>query len=416
VALYDQSPADLGAVSIRFPNIFVAGGKNLAFNRFIHYDFHQDFLTPSDSWSWSVDLDELSDVDITAITPRARVELYVDDLRQTVGFIDDIRIRSARGSGSIMTITGRDWLSPAVDGHVDPKVRLKPNMSILDVVQASFEPFGMKAVADDNTANRNAITGAKYGVRTTKTGRVKKSTLAHQLKPYPNEGAFAFASRVTQRAGLWIWPAADGETVIVGTPEYDQDPRYQLRHRLSDGGVHSNVQESDVVQSGKNQPRAIIATGFGGGGEYAKSTLKGGIFNPVIQSSDDSDVINAYPEIKFLGLPTSDVAFEPITEPGARILYLYDPESHTQSQLESFIYRELSLCMRQSLQARYTIEGHKLNGQAVAIDTIIDVDDDKSNLHTPLWVLGRQMTKDVGGGTRTVLDLIRRGSLIFGPQ
>jgi prophage tail gpP-like protein len=416
VALYDQSPTELGSVSVRFPNIFVSGGHNLAFSRFIHYDYRQDFLIPADTWSWSIDLEELSDIDLTAITPRTRVEIYVDDIRQTVGFIDDIRIRSIRNAGSIMTITGRDWLSPAVDGHVDPKTRFKPSMSILDVVQAVFEPYGLKAVADDNTANRNSITGAKYGVRTTKTGRVKKSTLSHQLKPYPNEGAFAFASRVTQRAGLWIWPAADGETVIVGTPEYDQDARYQLRHRLDDRGVKSNVLESDVTNTGKNQPRVIIATGFGGGGEYAKSTLKGGIFNPVIQSSDDSDIINAYPEIKFLGVPPFTAGFEPITEPGARPLFLYDPESHTQSQLESFLYRELSLCMRQSLQAKYTIEGHKLNGQSIAIDTIIDVDDDRSNLHTPMWVLGRQMFKDVGGGTRTTLDLIRPGSLIFGPK
>jgi prophage tail gpP-like protein len=416
VALYDQSPAELGSVSVRFPNIFVAGGVNLAFQRFLHYDYRQDFLTPADSWSWSIDVDELSDIDITAITPGARVELYVDELRQTVGFIDDIRIRSIRNSGSVMTVTGRDWLSPAVDGHIDPKTRFKPTMSILDVVQASFEPYGIKAVADDNTANRNAITGAKYGVRTTKTGRVKKSVLNHQLKPYPNEGAFAFASRVTQRAGLWIWPAADGETVIVGTPEYDQDPRYQLRHRIDDGGVKSNVLESDVTNSGKNQPRVIIATGFGGGGEYAKSTLKGGIFNPVIQSLDDSDIIDAYPEIKFLGVPPFTAALVPITEPGARPLFLYDPESHTQDQLNSFLYRGLSLCMRQSLAAHYTIEGHKLNNQAIAIDTIIDVDDDRSNLHAPMWVLGRQMSKDVGGGTKTTLDLIRPGSLIFGPK
>lgn len=416
MARFDQSPWDLAAFTVRFPNVFVRGGANMQFTRFISIDYKQDFLTPSDAWSFSINQDELSDIDKIAIVPRTRVELYVDAQRQTVGYIDDIKIASSRTSGTVMTISGRDWLSPAVDCHVDPKSRFKSTMTYLDVVQEVFGPFGVHVFADDNDANRNAITGSKYGVRTKKNGSALKSVINHELKPYPNEGAFAFASRVTQRAGLWIWPAADGQTVVVGIPQFDQDARYQLRHRLDDG-TKNNVMDSSVAQSSKDQPTAIIATGFGGGGEYAKSPLKGGIINPVIEAVDVSNIVDAYPEIQFLPIPTAtSKAITPIAEPGARPLFKYDPESHTQDELNNFLYRELSMCMRKSLQARYTIEGYRLNQQAIAIDTIIDVDDDRSNVHSPMWVLGRTLTKDVSGGTRTTLDLIRPGSLIFGPN
>jgi prophage tail gpP-like protein len=417
MTLFSTSPADSNTVSVKFPNVFVKGGANMQFTKFLHFDYRQDFLTPSDQWSFSLDIDELTDVDLTAIVPRTRIEIYVDAQRQTVGFIDDIKIKCTPSGGAIMSIDGRDWLSPAVDCHIDPKTRFQPTMTFLDVVQAALGPFGVTAFAEDNDANRNAITGGKFGVRTKKNGKALKSAINHQLKPYPNEGAFAFASRVTQRAGLWIWPAADGETVIVGLPQFDQDPRYQLRHRLDDRGQLDNVLESDVTQSSKDQPTAIVATGWGGGGVYAKSPLKSGIINPVIESADVSNILDAYPEITFLPLPDGTVSFvNPIAEPGARPLFLYDPESHTQEQLDAFVYRELSLCMRKSLQAKYTIEGCKINGQAIAIDTVMDVDDDRSNLHQPMWVLGRTLTKDTSSGTRTTLDLIRPGSLLFGPK
>jgi len=417
MALFDNNPPELGSVAIKFPNVFLQGGVPLEFQKFIAYEYNQDFLTPSDGWSFSIDVDEISDIERIAITPRTRVEVWINGQRQTVGYVDDIAVRGDRSSGFVMTIEGRDWLSPAVDCHVDPKSRFKPTMTIEQVVQEVFGPFGITALADDNSANRNAITGAIYGTRTSKTGKPLKNVIAHELKPYPNEGAFAFASRVTQRAGLWIWPAADGQTVVVGQPDFDQDIRYQLRQTASDGGIHNNVESTDVRVSAKGQPSVIITTGFGGGGEYAKSTLKAGIFNPAVDIDNEarSEIVDAYPEIKFLQLPAATVAFPSYTEPGARPLYLYDPESHNQAELESYTYRQLSMCLRRSLACHYTIQGHVLNNQPVAVDTIIDVDDEPSNLQGALWVLGRRFSKAARQGTKTKLELIRPGSLIFGP-
>ena len=417
MALYDTSPPELGSISIKFPNVFLQGGVPLEFQKFISYEYTQDFLTPSDRWSFTIDQDEISEVELIAITPRTRVEAWIDGQRQMVGYVDDISVHAARGSGTVMTIEGRDWLSPAVDCHVDPKSRFKTTMTIEQVVQEVFAPFGINAIADDNTANRNAITGAIYGTRTSKKGKPLKNVIAHELKPYPNEGAFEFASRVTQRAGLWIWPAADGQTVVVGQPDFDQDVRYQLRHTLGDNGIHNNVEMSDVKFSGKDQPSVIIATGFGGGGVYAKSSLKAGIFNPAVDIDNEarSEIVDAYPEIKFLSLPASTAVFTPYTEPGARPLFLYDAESHNQAELESYVYRQLSLLLRKSFASHYTIEGHKLNGQPIAIDTVIDVDDDRSNVHDACWVLGRHFMKNSGQPTKSTLELIRRGSLIFGP-
>jgi len=44
---------------------------------------------------------------------------------------------------------------------------------------------------------------------------------------------------------------------------------------------------------------------------------------------------------------------------------------------------------------------------------MIDVDDDRAPLRTALYVFGRRFSKMLSGGTKTDLDLIRPGSLVF---
>jgi prophage tail gpP-like protein len=219
------------------------------------------------------------------------------------------------------------------------------------------------------------------------------------------------ASRLSQRLGLWLWPAADGETLIVGEPNFDQTPSYQIRNLRSDPR-QNNVIESDVTISGKDQPSCILACGFGGGGEFAQSTLRSGITNPVV-NADLSAVIDAYPSVKFVSVPAEIAALVPFDEPVARPLFLYDAESKTQAQLDNSVLREMSLLLAKSLTAHYTIMGHQLGGVNIAVDTIVDVWDERSNIQTPLWISGRSFKKSRSSGTTTEIDLVRPGSLQF---
>lgn len=413
---YNQSPPELGSVKLKLRNA-LAG--SVEFTKFLSYEYAEDFLTPSDASSFTLSMDSLTERDMRALMCGTKVEVTIDDQPQSVSYISKVRIHADRSSGTIVTVECYDWLNRAVKSHVDPNVRFRPSMTLLDLLTAVFEPFGMTVAATDNVANRNAITGRIYGSRIGKKGKPLKSYVLHQIKPYPQEGAFAFASRVAQRFGLWIWPATDGHTVIVGKPDFDQESRYTLSHKTDASDVHNNVLESDVEFSDEEQPSLIVASGFGSGGEFAKSKLKSGIINPIIGTPiEQIDAFKkSYPSVHFVTPPVSAIASGiltiPIPNPNAVPLFLYDPESHTQEQLDAFVLRELSLRMRKSLTARYTIEGHKLNGQPIAVDTIVDVDDDRSRLHIPMWVLGRRFSKSRNGGTTTTIECIRPGTLLF---
>ncbi len=416
---------DVGSIAILFP----ATGVQLT--RFLSYEYAQSFLWTSDSWQFTVDVRELSDADRAAIQPGVACTVTVDDLTQSQGYVDDIVIRASASGGSIMTVSGRDWLSPTVDCHIDPKVRFSEQQTLLDLLKAVFTPFGVTTFVTDNSANRNLITGRIYGTKTSKKGKDLKSVRLHDTKPYPAEGAFAFASRVAQRFGLWIWPGVDAQTIVVGQPDYLQNALYTLSHKTDAAGGSNNVLTSDVRHSRQEQPTIILASGFGAGGEFAKAQWKSAIINPLINAEGQlRQIQSAYPEIKFFltpqvpalnsqtsgfsdsGAPIGTVAF-PMNDPNARPLFLYDPESHSQEQLNAFLRREMSVRMRKALTCVYEIEGHKIGGVPIAIDTIVDVDDDVSGLHLPMWILSRSFSKASGSGTRTRLEAILPGTLQF---
>lgn len=417
---------DLGSIAI----LLVASGIELT--RFLTYEYSQSFLWPSDGWKFSVNTRSLSDATRRALQPGAPVAVTVDGLIQSQGYIDDVTTTGSRSAGTVTTIEGRDWLSPAIDCHVDPLLQFSINQTLLDVLQGALGPFGVQNFVADNDANRNVITGRIYGTKTTKTGKISKNVLAHRVKPYPREGAFNFASRMAQRFGLWIWPGSDAQSVIVSTPDFLQEPRYTITVKNDTTAFQNNVISAHVCKSRKEQPSVIYGFGYGSGVEFAYATHRSGIINPLINAGGTQlqQLQKRYPDIKFYITPqipavnssttntnepgalTGTVDF-PMNDPNARPLYLYDSESHTRDELDAFLRREWAFRARKAITATYEIEGHKLGGQAIAVDTIVNVDDDVSNLHVPMWVLSRHFSKNAGGGTKTRLELILPGTMQF---
>jgi prophage tail gpP-like protein len=424
--LTDIDQAAIGSIQISLPFV----GAN--FPRFLAYEFTEHYLIPSSSFWFDLDEDELSAGEKSALVPGQGVSVTINGQLQMCGYVDDVDVRCSRTGGTIWHVEGRDWISPIVDSHVDPKVQFSTNQTLEQLITQALSTFGSFPGANpnaapsvgggvspivlvtDSAANNNVITGATRGTRTNKNGTILKSVLNHQVKPYQHEGVWEFLSRVAQRFGLWMRPTADGTTIIVSTPDFTQDPSYTLQ-RLASGGVANNVLEGGIKFSRKNQPSMILASGFGGGGVFANSTLRAAIVNPCIQTNVAPTLVN-YPNVTIVTTPVLGGAsqFSQSIDILCRPLYLYDPESHTQGELESFLIRSLSLRMREALVGNYSIEGHTLGGAIVGIDTIAQVQDDRSNWSGPLWVQDRTFSKKPGSGTTSHVTLIRPGTLAFG--
>ena len=390
--------------------VFEVNGRQ--YTSALSYSYEESYLSPSDRWSVSFDQDELSPEDLASLVPRASMSLTINGHPQTTGYIDSIH--TSTSNGTTVTVSGRDWLSPAVDAHISPRTRFDASQTLLTVINKAFAPFGITAIATDNVANANVINGQIYGNPVSKKGKPLTSYGIHELKPYNNESAFAFCSRISQRFGLWIRPSATKGTLLVTAPNYDRAPPYGLIHKTNGAvSLENNIISSDVTWSAADQPSVIVASGFNGGGSFSYAGMTAAIVNPLI-STDYSRTSAEYPNIKFtVGTEPQTTQFTNFQDPYARPLFLYDSESQTIEQLNAFLRRQLSLCLRKAFNAHYVIEGHQIGGVPIAVDTMMSVSDDRSNVNQDLWVLSRKFTKSSNGGTHTSIELILPGSLTF---
>ncbi len=452
-------------ITVELPQI----GRRI--ERWKEYSYNSQFLEPTDQWSFTFGDDETGDAILRELSVGQRLTLKVNGTIQGDGYIDDVNVSTSRG-GLDVTISGRDLLGHVVDGHIDPAQTFKAGETLESVLKHIFTPFGFTEFAIDNTANRNILTGQTRGTKVSKTsvskrgkvrgGKPLKSFVLHQLRPYPSEGAFQFAARLAQRHGLWIWLAADNKTIVVGTPDFDQDPVAQVIHKRCAAGSVNTVIHGQVHRSAADQPSCIVASGRGAGGEHSRSGLRVIAVNGAVQA-DVSATIKKFAAgfgvvgfesarrltgasgaqtstaapIGSLGGRRFDMRDDPFIVPilgkypgatvivigekfktrypvaTARPLYLQDDESTTLAQLENFARREIALKQRKAFEAHYTVEGHAMNGVPWTVDTMVDVNDDVLDIHEPLYVLGRTFRKSRSGGTTTDIHLIRPGSLEF---
>lgn len=440
---YHPDQPDLQTIQIVFPD---SGGVVL--DRWTSYNFSSDFITPTDSFTFELGLDEggLPEDQKNALRFGAKIELRMDNVILATGRIDAMEVNTDRSSGSRYVVRGRDLLGQTLDAVADPTFHLKEGGTLADLLKRLFEPFGWSSddhFKIDNAANRDAKTGIR-GTPTTKPsggsggGKKKskkkrkskakggkgpqplKSFVLHQTKPYNHESVFHFASRVAQRHGLWIWCSADGQSLVVGQPDFDQEAVFELRRSIDGSG---NILSGTVAYDMTDQPSMIIADGFSGGGEFGKGRIKSYCIGPAVGYDDNGSpveevakVLEKHPGAVEVKMPTKSFLLRGKGIP-FRPMFLHDDESKTQEQLDNFVLREMSLLTRKAITAHYVVEGH---GQTVddkfiawSTDMVVHVTDDAADLDEDMYVLGVHFSKSRSGGTTTRLDLIQLNTLEF---
>lgn len=419
-------PSDSDSQEVR---LVLKDANNLTLDEWTSYDISSDFLTPTDSFTFTLGLDEqvLTEEQRKALRFGARVRLHIRKSILLDGRIDAIEVSADRSSGTVITIRGRDRLGQTLDAVADPTLQLKTGASLQELLRKLFEPFGWSEDTHfdpDNSTNRDARAG-KRGVPTTKGGKKKgpkplKSFVLHQTKPYNHESVYKFASRITERHGLHIWPSVDGNKLIIGKPDFDQEAICQL-NRARDGT--GNIISGTITLDMTDQPTIIMADSFGGGGEFGKGRFKAYCVNPLLGFDENHNVLPEVQKIidKYKGaskveLPQASFFLRSNGIP-PRPMHLHDPESKTLEQLEAFVRREMSLLTRKGISANYVVEGH---GQTIdnefvtwTPDTIVRVNDEAADFNDDMYVLGVRFSKSRSSGTTTTLSLIPKHSIQF---
>lgn len=391
--------SDAGTVVLTVDDVAISVWKG--------YEFACNFLSPTDDWWFTLGDDLVGPDLIRRLVPGSAVKLSIDGNDQAAGYIRKRSIRTGRAGGTEILITGSDAMWPVTESTVMPGQTFPETETLGSMIERLLRPFGFIIFAVDNADNRNRITGAVTHAKHKDAANLRTVRLNAQ-KPKDHETIFSYLSRVAQREGLWIWPSADGLGVIVSKPNYDQAPRYTLRHRVS--GAGNNILAGEVFWDASDQPSYLMTSATIPAGEREERVV-----TCVMRAPTEPGAPIPF-ATQTVEVPESTIKLarkNAFASKVSRPRFLRDQSSQSLTQLEAFTRREMSLLQRRAFGARYTISGHKLDGQVVGVDTVIDVDDDRSDLHAPMWVAGRTLRRDRNGGTTTELDLLPLGALAF---
>lgn len=399
------------------PLALVVGGHPL--DKWSDYSFTDSFLAPADSFSFGASEYSLTPEERRRVHPGAAVSLVIDGALQGTGYLDKSTIRATRGAGSIISLTGRDTFGHVVDSNMDPRVKFKPEHTILQIAQGVLEPFGFTDFESDNSDRRTVA--SKYKAKTTKKGKtIKKSGLA-KLRPSEGEGCYAFLARVCTRFGFWVWPSVNGTTVILGTPDFEQEPSGVI-HRTRDGLKNNVLDGGEVSYDLSAQPSYIVAEGSGGGGEWGHAKLRVVIINPFVEVADNLLAeLEQYKPYKLAlyydpaihGTAKVPVIIGNTRNPRPRPMFKRDAESKNIEQLEHYARREMSMLTRKFLTAKYTIRGHMLNGVVPVSDTTWHIRDEVGDVDEVMWLTSRTLKRSRASGSSTDLEFIRLNSMVL---
>lgn len=256
---------DFGVVSLRIEGVQIDVVKE--------FSLTSNFLTPTDPFRMSLAHDKMAPEVRALLKAGSAVEIWIDEVPQFSGYIDTFRFDVDRGGGTVMEIEGRDSLSPVIDSQIDPdhhypdKTPLEKLLTDILVDIFQFEDIDTSNVEDVEVRANLALkqkhgkgSGSKHRRRrkTTAGAHVKQLPLP-KSKPEHNDTFFQFLSRILNRLGLWMWPTVDGKRVIIGTPNYDQEPIAQLRRVV--GALNNNILSGGIRVDTVGQPSFIFARG-----------------------------------------------------------------------------------------------------------------------------------------------------------
>lgn len=325
--------------------------------------------------------------------PNTPFQLYVGKTLVQTGKTDGYEVSDGEGA-SKMVIDGRDALAPLHDAFVLASKSFS-NITYKQLVVEAFKAVGIDPgtlVADNNDANRKAISAGQADATTTKPAAGPKP-INHPVYVKIGERWYEFLRRILDRAGLFLWAAADG-TFVLTEPNAKQTATYKIMRKRGQTRDEVNVKRASLRNSTQPRFSNCVIYARGGGKKYGAAQDKGAFI--------DDQMYNGPPGY---GFGTS------------KPLVLRDVDAADKQAAEYHARRKLAEGARAGWHLTYTLAGHTApslaGGLAVwAPDTLVDVDDDEYGLKGTYWI--ESVTFQRQPQTTTTIVLMDKTHLVFG--
>lgn len=247
------------------------------------YDFTSDMLAAADSFRLRFRFDR----EMWNLCEKDNaVQVFIDGVRVYYGLIDDRDRFKARGKNEI-EIAGRDRGGRILDESA-PLLSLR-GLGIVDLAK-KLAPSPLKVVTS-NLENRWLLVGPKLKSHSKEpaidTGRGAKR------KVEPGESRWQILQHFLEEAGCLAWVTADGRSLVIGKPNYQQQPQWIFVCPSADS---PNANEGNVLELHRHESIAE---------RYAKITVVGAYPNSTGTSYTWRDGPNADGTGKTFRVPKS---------------------------------------------------------------------------------------------------------------
>jgi prophage tail gpP-like protein len=354
------------------------------------YEIRQSILTQPSTFTMRLGWGDVVRDLFAKVRPNTKVQLLINGTLQQTGTIDGFEASGEVGATEL-TVHGRDALAPLHDAFVRADLSLR-DITYFDLVdKALLETVPDALLFGSNEANRRATTGV--GVKQSSDPDVTNTTGPTQkiLQAKIGERYYEFIKRQLDRAGAFLWAAADG-SFILSTPNPNQQPVYRIvRQRGSDRDT-VNVLGARYRNTTEMRYTEAIIYGRGGGRISGAVKAKGSFL-------DEEMIAYGY----------------------KRPLVLRDTNVTNAEQGAFYARRKLAETRRQGWNLTYTVQGHSVaslqDGRRAtwSVDTIVDVQDDEFGIFGPHYIEAVSFRRG-SNGTSTELVLMRPEDLIFGGE
>lgn len=371
----------------------------VAIENWTSYEIVSDMLTAADGFSIALGpadpIDEEFGAVWDAVKPDTAVEVLLDDVTIMSGFIDDRTGASSMG-GDTLSVTGRDRAGRLVDESMD--LISFGNLSLEQLALKIASPW-FERIEFSNAQNRGFLQGKTRGAKGGRAYReplIDRSARAYR-KVEPGETRWSVLEYFLRELELLAWPSGDGKTLIIGLPNYEQEPTYHLFHARA-GTVRqaeANCVSFTVRDTVGERYSQITALGSQTDGE-------GQVISPA------RGVAKNGPGLLGVG---KDFQYR-------KTLILTDEAVKSSKQAQIRADREVAERDANGHELTVTVAGHsqQLDGARAptlyACDTMVDVESEVFGIKGRYLITSVTFKRDMQSGETTDLKLVPKGAVL----
>ncbi len=369
------------------------------------YEIESDLLQPADSFSFTAA--NTSGKNSERFNLFDSVSVVIDGVVQMQGYVDEITRGATADGGPTLTVVGRDQFGQLVDVCAEPKqyrsvslLRLAeeiaetwvPSWEVenernrVELLRVKRELASLRRHRDSLNPGPVADFGpralvVKEELRKARLAELKASLFQH-VKIEPGERVYEVLERAARKLGYLVWAAVDGSG-IIGKPNYNQQPLFELQHHPSNSARSraNNVEQSEVSERGAERYSSYRFLGTAG-----NTRQNFGVSSRLDATVEDTEV--------------------PLTRP-----LIETVDSRNQQDTVKQATRDMQRRRFDGLELGYTVRGHRNRGLLWQIDTLARVHDTVNGIEGSYYVVSRRFVGNDQGQT-TQVRLRRPGTLL----